>query len=696
MNKRFSDLENIVACLPCAPTKEEFTGTSNLKDPKVPVSLDFTGADLCQNTMFVGTVGSGKTTSMNTLLQQLINYRSLEPRHKLGLFIYDSKMDETRQKVTAWAKRAGREKDLVVLAPDGDTYYELFQGIDNLIQVEELATKLLACSKGSTGNSDAYWQESRRPIMLMGLVLAMCFNKLHFSTTIKALQSSIVEGNQIAEKWAHDELVKLRKDKVLSEVEDNLVNQVIATYRMWTNLSSNTKSCHSQIFANNLQPLLSPQASQYFLPKNNTGVARKPLDIKQVVSEGKIVVVSLNAVRYPELASLLGRLIKADFYDTVQARQLAFHDEGRLTGLILDEYPLVVTGNQGRYGDIQQLQSMRSKRAFVVAATQGFSSLDMVIGSEERDALTLNFNNWLVMKSNESNVRYFISQMLPSLKETRRFDWDLEEVLDESINPNNLAVNQAYVSMARQRNYAKPLWLRPTFFDGSIAEAIEVPAVAGNFHELVEAQRVRRNKERIDREAEEQKAKETTEAAATPESKDEETPKNKAEDKNNPTPKEPEVAEDENGDTDVEIEKVLGAYPPFEALVAYTKHRVATNFTTGFSDLACSEASDPFLSLPGPSKLSPKLKLHKPGKIADETKGSSPKTVRSPLPRGFIYFAPGSKPRILSVGLLREMINHKIITADTVLGHVACLKRKKAGSFSELSAHLQKSGAVKA
>ena len=484
MPKQYRDLENVVVNLPCSSTKESFEGTSCGKDISTPISLELTGADLCQNTMFVGTLGSGKTTSMNTMLQQLISYRSLEPKHKLGLFVFDSKLDETCQKVTEWAKRAGRLDDLVILSPTGDHYYELFQHCNTLAQVEDIATKLLSCSEGCTHSEDSFWQESRRPILLMGLVLEMVGGRLTFSKALKALQKTIIEGDVADERKAYDELRGLVDSGVVPETERNIINQVLSTYTMWRDLDSRTKGIHAQVFSNNLQPLLSTQAQSYFIPAGGTGLpTRKPLDVQHVISEGKIVVVSVNAVRYPELASLLGRLIKADFYDAVQARQLAFNDTGRLVGLILDEYPLVVTGTQGRYGDVAQLQSMRSKRAFVVAATQGFTSLDLVVGARVREGLTLNFNNWFVMKSNESSVRFFLYELLPPPTEAQKFDWSIDNQDDTSIKPSNLAVNQAYVALTRMRAYSIPLWLKPTYFDGKISES--TPHVELSFYDTI-------------------------------------------------------------------------------------------------------------------------------------------------------------------------------------------------------------------
>lgn len=471
-----NDIKEAIVVLPCAPSEAEALGSS--ADWTSPVFLDFTGADLCQNTMFVGTVGSGKTTSMNAMVQQLIEHRSREPEHKMGLFIYDSKMDETRQKIVEWATEAGRSDDIMVIAPEGEYYYELFPEINTLTELEQLITKFLSGSVSDL--RDGYWNETRRTLLTMGLVVAMFNGDLEFEATLKTLQTIIMcdTGEEAEQLFKNYKLVRDSIWPTLHAYERNILNQVSATIEMWTHLDHRTKSNHASIFANNLQPLIHSQAQNYFLPLNMLGTkTRKPVNIPKVVDEGKILIVSVNAVQHPELASLLGRLIKADMYDKAQSRQLAYNNEGRLVGLIFDEYPLVVTGKEGHYGDIQQLQSLRSKRTFVVAATQGLKSLDLVIGNEERLGLTLNFNNWFLMSSNESEVKQFAASLLLT---------GVTEFSD--IKPSALKVNQAYVALARQRVYPKPLWLKPLFFEGQILP--ESPDLKDKFSKRLTAARI--------------------------------------------------------------------------------------------------------------------------------------------------------------------------------------------------------------
>ena len=75
----------------------------------------------------------------------------------------------------------------------------------------------------------------------------------------------------------------------------------------------------------------------------------------------------------------------------------------------MEEYPLVASC--GRFGDGVNLQTIRSKGGFVVAATQGLVSLDMAVGRANREQLMLNFNNRFISRSEEREVKALVDEM---------------------------------------------------------------------------------------------------------------------------------------------------------------------------------------------------------------------------------------------------------------------------------------------
>ena len=177
------------------------------------------------------------------------------------------------------------------------------------------------------------------------------------------------------------------------------VETALACVNEWENLDAKTKSNETSVLSNGCAALFGGSAVDFMESSR-----REPVDFRKCAAEGKIVVFSVNAAINPGLALTLGRLVKARFYRSLQSRNPRYHDRDRLVGMIADEYPLVATGGSGTYSDLVQLQTLRAKRAFVIAATQGLVSLDNVIGQQRRRTLQINFNTWFFFRSNEPEL----------------------------------------------------------------------------------------------------------------------------------------------------------------------------------------------------------------------------------------------------------------------------------------------------
>jgi hypothetical protein len=167
----------------------------------------------------------------------------------------------------------------------------------------------------------------------------------------------------------------------------------------WIHLDLKTRGILQSCVNNALRPLLSPRMLDYYPLEG-----RKPFQVEKIVSEGKILVLRTNASADEDLAATLGRLIKADLYRSLQNRCIAPGATDRLVGLIFDEYPLVATANEPFFGDVQNLQTLREKRGFVVAGTQGYISMNNAIGARAWEGLRINFGSCFFLKSNEPEV----------------------------------------------------------------------------------------------------------------------------------------------------------------------------------------------------------------------------------------------------------------------------------------------------
>jgi hypothetical protein len=179
---------------------------------------------------------------------------------------------------------------------------------------------------------------------------------------------------------------------------------------------------------------------------------KKVLDIGSAMESGKIVVVTVPSTTNRLLAETLAKLLKSEFYSYLQNRKVEFEDNSRLLGLIMDEFQLCATAGDNIASDSSNMQTIRSKKGFIVAATQGLIGLDCSIGIQGRRMLLVNFNNFFMFKSNENEVAQMCQSMIYAPKKTREIGF-LADISDEkenyiSENIESIPTGYAYVKLA--------------------------------------------------------------------------------------------------------------------------------------------------------------------------------------------------------------------------------------------------------
>ena len=197
-----------------------------------------------------------------------------------------------------------------------------------------------------------------------------------------------------------DILSKTREYRIEYEILKRRLERLRGVFLEWQSLDSRTKSNETSTISNLLSAFTNPSVEGLF-----SKIGRQRLDMEKILEGGKIAVVSFPACVDGFSAAVVAKLLKGGFYTALQKRQ----NFKRLAGIIMDEYPLVASC--GRFGDGVNLQTIRSKGGFVVAATQGLVSLDMAIGRATREQLMLNFNNRFIFRSEEIEVKALVDEM---------------------------------------------------------------------------------------------------------------------------------------------------------------------------------------------------------------------------------------------------------------------------------------------
>lgn len=438
--------------------------------------LELTPDDLTRHIIGLGSTGSGKTTAMiNPILRQLLAWRANEPGARLGLLVLDPKGDDSIAKIQAYARDVGRESDLAVLSAHGNAWYDLLGGFARLDQTHKYARRLLSGTR-DLGRDNAYWTESRNGLVETALVLLLANGpQVTFADAITFMQAwwLLPDSSQVQPKL--DFVQQLLTDSALGQLTRRRLEFALNEVKNWARLDPRTRELHRSTLNNALRPLLSSAAYGFFTPKP---VEFRPKD----VLDGKILVVSLDAISNPELATLLFRVLRRDFYEAVQSRVVVRPERDRLCGLIADELPLSVMPE-----DVPALSVVRAKGGFVVAAAQSLNGIDEVLGWRGREALLANFNTMFFFSARENALDEYALLTLGNRSSPRRrepfapmgdtlVDANAEFAVREPVCPPGtlarLKQHQAFVKLADGTSPPCSVWLQPNFYDAQPATQI--------------------------------------------------------------------------------------------------------------------------------------------------------------------------------------------------------------------------------
>ncbi len=422
-------------------------------------SVTLTAAELVQHVLVIGSTGCGKTTLLTDALRQLI------PRG-VGLLIQDAKCEGTVEQVRAAARACGREADVVVLGPEGTHALDLFGPLKRLDDVERL-TQLILSGTDPVGSDNLYWQTSTAAMISSALTLLFCLRKpLRFAEARDFMRRWFVESSTALPPPVAAVVNRLEQLAQHKESPPQMLS-ALDYVQMWRQLDPRTRSNLQSCLLNVLRPLSSSLAVACLEPH------LRPAFDPALVAQGKLCIVSCNALTQPELSRFLQRLTRRMFFDTVQSRGMGKHP---LCGLVADEFPLLVEPE-----DADQLATLRSKRCFVMTATQGLGSLEDRLGPRLCRAVLANFNTLVFLRTREPEANDFATVSLgmrkPKPARARPDHWvdsvvkQLSRHASESrMGPvcppgglGRLQAHQGYVVTSDGTVTQEPVWFAPWF-----------------------------------------------------------------------------------------------------------------------------------------------------------------------------------------------------------------------------------------
>lgn len=380
---------------PCYEPVVVAEGASNCQEIGLSVSL--TEEDCVQHVFIIGSTGSGKTTLITSAIEQLLH-------HPIGLLILDAKQDGMVEQITEMAAKVGRGNDLAVLGPQGSHVLDLFGGLRAYEDVDTLAQWLMLATDRIDVNNNPYWQNTTSALIAAALTMLVSRRKrTSFTEAVEFMRSWFVQLEGSTMPRGVTEIMEAARRKAAKRGACPQLVGAVDHASVWSRLDSRTRSNLQTCLLNVLSGISSFAATRTFEAGD-----RPVFHPAQVAKEGKpcVCIVSVNALTHPDLAKFLMRLARRQFLDAVQAR---LPGERSLVGLIADEFGLIVQPGEE---DSAQISTLRSKRCFVLAASQGLAGLDDKIGVRLRRSILLNFNSIAFMRTREQEAGEFATLSL--------------------------------------------------------------------------------------------------------------------------------------------------------------------------------------------------------------------------------------------------------------------------------------------
>lgn len=440
--------------------------------------IELTQRELLGHTLVTGGSGAGKTTRViYPVIEQLLQWGKDDANARHGILIYDTKADGEMERFLRKACfEANRESDLMVISSDQSAGCIKLLGELNSQKIENADSLAgLFSSTVSRAKDNRYWEDTFLSLMRHSLRLyTLSADTLSYSELINFLINYLLMA-QLRDTASLELMERIEQlEKASDQALKLIIEQIHSTHKMWELLDYRTKSILRSMATPLLDALNNPVAKGIF----SSG---PPYQIGPELEAGKIILVSIDAMRTPELARLVGCIVKGQYYETVLKRTLQDKANPRPLGLVLDDWLMAASGGlSDRFSDVSALSLIRSRAGYVLAGCQSLAALDLVMGADSRRAAFANFANLFCFRGRDAELdafaatyfgqksEMFIDHSIPQLKHPSprhqpvRYE---REVRSPAVPVGALArlpVGEVY-ALIGDRVYNQPLCLVPSF-----------------------------------------------------------------------------------------------------------------------------------------------------------------------------------------------------------------------------------------
>lgn len=324
---------------------------------------------LYQNILITGTIGTGKTSSaIYPFSEQLIKYKSNNPKEKLGILCLDVKGNFYNQ-IKFYAKKYNRLNDLIIIGLNSkETYNPLDKpNLNSLVLANRLKTILTLLSPN---NSESFWLDKAEQIIAESIKLCRLYNNnyVNFSEIHKLINNQSYYVSKVnylrnlflSNKFSNNELY-------------NLTSAITFFENEFFKLDERTISILKSEISRITLPFISDyNISKLFSPQKNNITFR---GFQNLISSGKIVVLSMNISEFTALSKIIATYMKLDFQTEVMTS--LNKKNSRSVAFICDEYQEYITSSDANF-----FSESREAKCINIVSTQSYSSLLHTIKDE--------------------------------------------------------------------------------------------------------------------------------------------------------------------------------------------------------------------------------------------------------------------------------------------------------------------------
>ena len=320
---------------------------------------------LYQNILITGTIGTGKTScAIYPFTKQLIAYQNNNYFLKLGMLILDVK-GNYHSKVQEYANLYNRQKDVIVIQLGNNICYNPLDKphLKPTVLANRLKTILTLFSKN---NSESYWLDKAEQILTECIKLCRLYNNGY--VTFLELHKLITIPNYYQQK-----LNKIRNDFLKGKLSISQIHNLLSSIEFFEKEFNSLDSRTSSILKSEITRITGCFTSDYDIQQTFCP-SKEDINFfgfKEVIENGKIVVLNMNLSQYRNLSKIIAAYLKLDFQTEVMSR-LADKNRNntRSVCFISDEYHEYVTDT-----DADFYSQSREAKCINIVATQSYTSL---------------------------------------------------------------------------------------------------------------------------------------------------------------------------------------------------------------------------------------------------------------------------------------------------------------------------------